>query len=101
MFSGINRYNALEGRLKICAVQADNIHQFWSLLLNKMRWSIHPKRFDRMVIDAISQKHGDEILKVIASETPSVITIARMLHDQEKSERRGHIEDEETLEYFT
>lgn len=88
MFSGVTRYNVLAGRLEICAVQADSLPKFWALLLNKMRWPIPPKSADKRIFDAISADNHNGILRCIATETPSLITLARMLHDADKAARK-------------
>ena len=97
MFSGISRYNVLAGRLEICAVQADSLPKFWSLLLNKMRWPMPPKSADRQILQAIKAADGNGVLRVIATETASIITLARMLHDEDKAAKRlpPQVTDEE------
>lgn len=102
MFSGVTRYNVLAGRLEICAVQADSLPKFWALLLNKMRWPIPPKNADKLILKAISVPDGTGVLRVIATETASLITLARMLHDQDKTARRSqiHLSEEEAENPF-
>lgn len=89
MFTGVTRYNVLAGRIEICAVQADSLPKFWALLLNKMRWPIPPKSTDSRILEAISQPDAQGILKTLAAETPSIITLARMLHDQDKAANKN------------
>lgn len=88
MFTGVTRYNVLAGRLEICAVQADSLPKFWSLLLNKMRWPMPPKSADKQILQAINVPDGNGVLRVIATETASIITLARMLHDEDKAAKR-------------
>lgn len=88
MFTGVTRYNVLAGRLEICAVQADSLPKFWSLLLNKMRWPMPPKSADKQILQAINVPDGNGVLRVIATETASIITLARMLHDDDKAAKR-------------
>lgn len=103
MFTGVTRYNVLAGRLEICAVQADSLPKFWALLLNKMRWPIPPKSADKLILAAISADDPNAVLRCIATETPSLITLARMLHDADKAARRqahAELEDVNVNEVF-
>ena len=88
LFSGVTRYNVLLSRLEICAVQADNLPKFWAILLKKMQWPMPPKGADSKIIDAVSVPNPDKVLRCIATETPSLITLARTLHDMDKETRR-------------
>lgn len=102
MFSGVTRYNVLAGRLEICAVQADSLSKFWALLLSKMRWPIPPKNADKLIVQAINVPDGAGVLRVIATETASLITLARMLHDEDKAAKRNpvHLSEEELANPF-
>jgi hypothetical protein len=88
LFAGVERYNVLAGRVEICAVQADSLPRFWALLLRRMQWPVPPKAADAAILDAISALDPHEVLRVLATETASVITLARMAHDQDKTARR-------------
>lgn len=100
MFAGVTRYNVLAGRLEICAVQADNLPKFWALLLNKMRWPIPPKSADKLIVSAINVPDGNGVLRVIATETPSLITLARMMHDEDKAAKKLMLSDEDIKNPF-
>lgn len=89
LFSGAERYNALTGRVEICAVQADSLPRFWALLLRRMQWPVPPKAADAAILSAISAPDGHDVLRVLATETASVITLARMAHDQDKAGRKA------------
>jgi hypothetical protein len=89
LFGGAERYNVLAGRVEICAVQADSLPRFWALLLRRMQWPVPPKAADAAILQAISAPGAHEVLRVLATETASVITLARMAHDQDKSARRA------------
>lgn len=91
LFAGLDRYARLGARASLCAVQAGgNVVRFWGLLLAKMQWPTPPKRADAAVLEAISCAEGVAVLKAIASETASLITLARMLHDADKTARREY-----------
>jgi hypothetical protein len=89
MFTGIERYNVLAGRIEISAVQADSLPRFWALLLRRMQWPVPPKAADARILAAISAPDGRDVLRALATETASIITLARMWHDQDKAARKA------------
>jgi hypothetical protein len=89
LFAGVERYNVLTSRVEICAVQADSLPRFWALLLKRMLWLVPAKAFDDRVVAAISAPDARDVLRVLATETASVITLARMAHDEGKAARRA------------
>lgn len=89
LFSGVERYNVLAGRVEICAVQADSLPRFWALLLRRMQWPVPPKAADARILEAISAPEPADVLRALAGETASIITLARMAHDQDKAGRRA------------
>lgn len=89
LFTGVERYNVLAGRVEISAVQADSLPKFWALLLKRMQWPVPPKAADLRILAAISAPDGRDVLRALATETASIITLARMAHDQDKQTRRA------------
>lgn len=89
MFTGVERYNVLAGRVEISAVQADSLPRFWALLLKRMTWPVPPKAHDAAVLAAIASPNGLDVLHALATETASIITLARMWHDDGKSARKA------------
>lgn len=89
MFAGVERYNVLAGRVEISAVQADSLPRFWALLLRRMQWPVPPKSADARILAAIAAPDGRDVLRALATETASIITLARMAHDQDKAARRA------------
>lgn len=98
LFTGVTRYNVLAARAQICAVQADNLPRFWALLLRRMRWDVPPKRMDDSILAAISASDGGDVLRSLATETESIIMLARMRHDATKAERRAEREAQESAD---
>lgn len=105
LFSGMARYNVLEDRIRLCAVQARNLPQFWSILLTKMLWPTPPKRMDEIILSQLDvmeagMTEADEllVLRSIATETPFVVMLARYWHDQTKKERREMEEEWRQIE---
>lgn len=93
MFTGVTRYNSLAQRLPLAAVQARDMHGFWAGLLRKMQWPVPPKKADPKIVEALTVEDARMTLKALATETVSIITLARMLHDQDKKTRR-ELQDE-------
>lgn len=89
LFSGAERYGVLAGRIEISAVQADSLPKFWALLLRRMQWPVPPKLADGRILSAISAPDGRAVLRALATETASIITLARMAHDQGKAARKA------------
>jgi hypothetical protein len=89
LFTGTTRYAALAGRVEICAAQARDLAQFWALLLRRMQWPVPPRAADQAIVNAISGTEPRAVLRVLATETASVITLARMVHDQDKGAKRA------------
>lgn len=89
LFAGVQRYSVLAGRVEICAVQADSLPRFWALLLKRMQWPMPPKAMDARVLGAIAAVDARDVLRALATETASVLMLARMGHDEGKADRRA------------
>lgn len=98
LFSGPGRYGVLAGRTEICAVQADNLPRFWALLLRRMQWPVPPKAADQRIVEALSTPNPGDVLRVLATETVSCITLARMLHDADKAVRKALWDEQQAAE---
>lgn len=95
MFAGVERYNVLAARVSLVAVQSRDMHGFWAKLLSKMRWPLPPKKADAKIVKALNVADPAGTLRALATETISIVTIARMLHDQDKSARFAGLPDHE------
>jgi len=95
LFAGPGRYAALEGRVRIAAVQSRTLFEFWSRLLTKMQWPTPPKKADAVILPML--RHEDElgVLRVLAEEAPSIVMLARAWHDEDKAARKEAWEEEE------
>lgn len=93
LFSGPGRYATLEGRLVMAATQGRTLFEFWGVLLRKMLWPTPPKRMDEEVLSLLSGAEDRLVLKAIASETASVVMLARLWHDEEKTARKTEREE--------
>lgn len=98
LFSGPARYNVLEERIMLCAVQAQSLTEFWGILCRKMLWPTPPKRMDEEILSQLSvePEEGMQALRAIAKEPASIVMLARYLADQEKapSLQRRELEEE-------
>ena len=89
LFTGIERYGVLGARMQLCAVQANSLTSYWALLLRRMGWGVPPKSADQALVQCLSAPNGRDVLRVLAGETASIVTLARMAHDQDKQARRA------------
>lgn len=94
LFSGAERYINLENRVKVVAYQSKNLSEFYSKLIDKMLVSTQRVSKDIIVIDILKMSEQDKILKALAIETSTVITVARYLRTLNKIEIHNHVEPE-------
>ena len=89
LFSGIDRYSYLESRAKIAALQNTTLMAFWGTLREKLNCPIQPKKFDNEISEIWRTKDPHKVLKILATQTSECITLARMLHDDEKKKKKA------------
>lgn len=89
LFTGMERYSQLQARTEMSAVQSQSLFEFWSVLLKRMMWQLPPKSADKLITDAITGKDDRAVLNTLANDTASIISIARMLHDDDKKTRKA------------
>lgn len=95
LFAGPGRYSVLAGRVEICAVQADSLPRFWALLLRRMSWPVPPKAADARLAELLNDTDPGATLRVLATETASCLSIARMVHSEDKATRKTYTETPE------
>jgi len=88
LFTGPGRYGVLDARAALAAYQARSLLQFWAVLLRRMGWPTPPKRADEVVLPLLRHPDEEGVLQVLATETPSVVMLARALHEEGKTKRR-------------
>lgn len=90
LFSGPARYNVLEERMMLCAVQARSLTEFWGILCKKMLWPTPPKRMDEEILSQLiaAPKDGLEVMRVIATQPASIVMLARYWHGEDKQDRK-------------
>lgn len=89
LFTGIGRYEVLEGRAGLTAVQARSLFEWWALLLKKMLWPAPGPELTQALSPLLQGEDADEVLRVLSQETPAVIMLARALHDESKQAKKG------------
>lgn len=92
LFSGPARYNVLEERMMLCAVQARSLTEFWGILCKKMLWPTPPKRMDEEILPLITghePSHDRAVLNAMRREPASIVMLARFWHDEDKQARKA------------
>jgi hypothetical protein len=95
LFSGVARYQYLEDRTKIAAVQSRTLMEFWSNLRQKLACPIPNKGEDvgitKMWVLSANDQH--ESINALATRAAEIIMIARSLADLDKADRIDAKED--------
>lgn len=87
LFTGAARYDVLIDRITIAAVQTRDLFGFWAKLQARMLWGVTTKERDASIVEVLSADNPQTVLTKLATETASIVMIARMLHDIDKAER--------------
>ena len=89
LFSGVARYQYLEDRTKIAAVQSRTLLDFWSNLRQKLACPIPNKGDDAEIIKMwlLPANEQHETINNLATRAAEIIMIARNLADQDKADR--------------
>jgi hypothetical protein len=89
LFSGISRYNMLESRLALAGARSTDLLGFWAVLRRSLRLDLPPKKADEVISALWTHPDPRGVLRCLATEAAEVIMIARMLHDQDKTEKKA------------
>lgn len=98
LFTGPGRYGVLADRVTLCGTQATTLLAFWALLLRKMQWSVPPKKADEQIILLMQAEMPAAVLRSLATEAVSLVSLARMVHDAHKAAKRAYVELDEDPE---
>jgi hypothetical protein len=71
------------------AVQSRDMAAFWAKLCHKMLWPMPPKRMDAEIVAALTVEDTAQVLRSLATESTSIVMLARMLHDEDKAARKA------------
>lgn len=89
LFRGVARYDVLEGRARLAAHQARTVREWWSILLRRLLWPPPARRFDEPLLTLLSDGDDAATLRALASQSASLVMVARYWHDSEKQRSRG------------
>lgn len=95
LFTGVARYNVLEQRLPLAALKSRNMFGMWAALLRIMQWPVPPKKLDQDIIESLNVSDPAQTLRVLATEAQAIISIARMLHDDDKAAKKALLPEPE------
>lgn len=100
LMSGITRHTRLEGRVKMAAqrelLPGGTLRRFYGVLCESMSWSGTPVVVTRKIEAALTLPEGVEsrdVLRVLATYPQSVVTIARLEHDDERKKKKKEHEE--------
>ena len=82
VFSGMDRYEKLESRVRAAAVRSFSLREFWTRLCHDLRLPIHGGDADAKLLTfyAFSRGFQQDVLALMVREYRSVVTIARAWH---------------------
>jgi hypothetical protein len=86
LFSGMARYQFLEERMKVAAIQSQTLLDFWSNLRQKLACPIASKSTDAELLEVwlLASTEQHETLHALATRAAELILIARSLLEHAK-----------------
>ena len=86
VFSGMDRYEKLESRIRSAATRSFSLRGFWSKLCHDLRLPIHSGDYDSRLLAFYSLPRGlqQDMLALMVREYRSVATLARAWHSTGK-----------------
>lgn len=84
LFAGMERYQVLEGRVRIAAAQAQSLFQFWAILLRKMLWPTPSAIQGEKILPMLQSDAEEDILRALYNETAPIIMLARSCAEESK-----------------
>jgi hypothetical protein len=86
LFSGMNRYEMLESRLRSASVRSFTLPRLWSLVTKDLKLPIHGGKHDRALVDffGLPLPIQESVIMAIVKEYRSIVTIARVWCSQVK-----------------
>lgn len=88
LFSGMERYDRLETRLRTAAIPSPTLREWWNRMCRNLDVPIHGQAHDVALFDLLSVPLGtqQQVLKRLAADYRSVVSIARLWHTTAKLE---------------
>lgn len=86
VFSGIDRYEKLESRIRSAATRSFSLRGFWSKLCHDLRLPVHGGDYDSRLLEFYTLPRGlqQDILALMVRDYRSVTTLARAWHSTAK-----------------
>lgn len=94
LFAGPSRYNVLADRARLAAVKTTTLTRFWSALVASLKWPLTPRREDDRLLTLLAAGSDTLVLRAIANDTASLVTIARALNDADRATRKPLFDDD-------
>lgn len=86
LFSGMERYERLETRLRAAAVASHTLRAWWDRLCSTLQVGIHPGEYDTYLLDLLSLPRGVQqaVLRSLVVDYRSIVALARYWHSTMK-----------------
>lgn len=86
VFSGMDRYEKLESRIRSAATRSFSLRSFWSKLCHDLRLPVHGGDYDSRLLAFYALPRGlqQDMLALMVRDYRSVATLARAWHSQGK-----------------
>ena len=100
LFTGMTRYTVLVERVMLSATRAQNLRDFWCIMSKEMNFYAVPKAADERLSNFWLEKIElqQDMLDVFVDQSAMVNTIARMMHTEDKEERKLMQQESEASE---
>ncbi len=87
-FSGMERHVRFEDRMRVAAIRARSLRQWWDLIVKMLGAPMHPKKFDRVLWDLFALPAGLQtaVLITLRDRSRSVASLARIWHERLKEQ---------------
>lgn len=94
LFSGMERYERLETRLRAAAVASHTLRAWWDRLCSTLQVSIHAGNDDAVLFNLLSLPRGVQqaVLKAMVTDYRSVTALARLWHSTMKLRSEAYAE---------
>lgn len=92
LFSGMQRYERLESRIRNAAVRATTLRHWWNRLADEMQVRLHGGDDDRFLLSCFALSPGtqESVLRALAAEHRSVVSLARAWHGAVKQQSAAY-----------
>lgn len=94
LFTGMERYERLETRIRSAAIPSPTLRSWWSRLTGALQVPVHGAKWDAVLLDLLSLPMGtqQQVLRLLSSDFRSLVSIARLWHTISKLESEEYAE---------